>query len=144
MPDIVHKININAPVEKVYDAVSTSEGLKGWWTEHVDGESKEGEKLTFLFPETGPVMEVLELYTNELVKWKCTGSVEEWQDTIFTFEMEEKNGGCELLFAQSGWADQSDFFAHCNTKWAVFMLSMKEYCETGKGKAFPHDINIEK
>ena len=89
-------------------------------------------------------MEVLELYSNELVKWKCIDSIEEWKDTILTFEMEEKEGGCELLFAQSGWSDQTDFFAHCNTKWGTFMLSIKEYCETGKGRAFPDDINIEK
>jgi len=144
MADIVHKIKINTPAEKVYEAVATVDGLKGWWTANTEGECKEGGKLTFRFPETGPEMEVLELSPNEFIKWRCVDCVEEWKDTILTFDIEEKDGGTELLFAQSGWDYQSDFFAHCNMKWATFMLSLKEFCEKGKGHAFPDDISIEK
>lgn len=129
-------------MEKVFDAVATTDGLKGWWTENVVGESLEGETLTFKFPESGPGMEVLEV-TPEFIKWKCVEGPEEWKGTITTFDLEEADGKTEVLFAQSGWAEESDFFAHCNTKWAVFMLSLKEYCETGKGKAFPNDISID-
>lgn len=143
MADIVHKVTINAPAEKVFQSVSTVDGLKQWWTENIDGESKEQSRLTFKFPNSGPVMEVLELFPNEFIKWKCVDSIEEWKDTILTFDIEEKDGNTELLFAQSGWADQNDFFAHCNMKWAIFMLSLKELCETGKGRPFPEDIKIE-
>ncbi len=143
MPDIVHKINIHAPAEKVYDAIATVDGLKGWWTAHVEGESREGKKLAFRFPETGPVMEVLELCPHELVKWKCVGGEEEWKETILTFEIEERDGVSDLFFAQSGWEDQSSFYAHCNTKWALFMLSLKEFCQSGHGHPYPLDIKIE-
>lgn len=27
-----HQIMINAPAEKVYEAITTTEGFKGWWT----------------------------------------------------------------------------------------------------------------
>ena len=142
MPDIVHKVNINAGIKKVYDAVATVEGLKGWWTTFIEGESQEGEKLFFRFPETGPVMEVMELLENEFIKWKCIDCVEEWKETILTFELEENDGATEVLFAHSGWEEESGLFAHCNTKWAMFMLSLKLYCETGKGQAFPDDVKI--
>jgi uncharacterized protein YndB with AHSA1/START domain len=32
MPDIIHKIGINAPMEQVNAALSTAEGVAGWWT----------------------------------------------------------------------------------------------------------------
>jgi hypothetical protein len=32
--------------------------------------------------------------------------------------------------------------AHCSTKWAVFLLSLKDYLETEIDKPFPHDIHI--
>ncbi|MCB9747835.1 MAG: SRPBCC domain-containing protein [Candidatus Omnitrophica bacterium] len=140
MADITHKITINTSKEKVYQAIATVDGLKGWWTEHIDGASAEGQQLTFRFPNTGPVMEVLELMTDEFIKWKCVDGVEDWKNTILTFELEEKDNNCELLFAHSGWGDQSEFYAHCSMKWAVFLLSLKEYCETGKGQPFPDDI----
>ena len=143
MADIVHRISINASSEKVFRAVSTVDGLKGWWTGYVDGASQEGKQLTFRFPESGPVMDVLELQPNEFVKWKCVDGVDEWKGTIVTFELEEQNGSTDLLFAQSGWEEQSNFFAQCNTKWAVFLLSLKEFCEDGEGHPFPEDIKIE-
>jgi hypothetical protein len=31
---------------------------------------------------------------------------------------------------------------HCSTKWAVFMLSLKELLEKGKGHPAPDDIEI--
>jgi uncharacterized protein YndB with AHSA1/START domain len=31
MADIVHRIGIKAPVSKVYAALSTVEGVAGWW-----------------------------------------------------------------------------------------------------------------
>jgi hypothetical protein len=33
-------------------------------------------------------------------------------------------------------------FTHCSTKWAVFLLSLKEVLETEQGKASPNDILI--
>lgn len=141
MADIVHQLKIDAAQDKIFDAVATVEGLKGWWTEHVEGESVEGETLSFNFPNEGPVMEVLEV-SPDFVKWKCTSGPNEWLNTIITFDLEEKKGSTEVLFAQSGWLEDSAFFAHCNMKWAVFLLSLKEYCETGTGRAFPNDISI--
>jgi uncharacterized protein YndB with AHSA1/START domain len=144
MTDIVHRLNINAPGAKVFQAVSTVDGLKGWWTNHVDGVSQEGKQLTFRFPDQGPVMEVLELIPDEFIKWKCVDGVDAWKDTILTFEMEDLDGGTDLFFAQSGWEEQTGFFAQCNTKWALYLLSLKEFCEQGQGHPFPKDIQIEK
>ena len=143
MADIVHKIQISKPKEDVYSAVATVDGLKGWWTTNVDGESKEGSNLTFKFPEEGPGFEVMELYEPEFVKWRCVDGPDDWKDTFVTFELEEKDGGTELLFGHSAWEDQNDFFAHCNTKWATFMLSLKSFCEKSAGSPFPDDIKIE-
>ncbi len=143
MADIVHKISVSASAADVYQKIATIEGLKEWWTENTEGESKESGSISFKFPETGPVVEVLELMDQEFIKWKCTDGPEEWINTVFTFELEEKDGVTEVLFAHLAWEDQTDFFAHCNTKWATFMLSLKEVCEGKKGHAFPNDIPID-
>lgn len=45
MPDIRHRVGIKAPINQVYDAVATREGVAGWWTRDVDGESRPGKTL---------------------------------------------------------------------------------------------------
>ena len=32
MADIIHRVGIKAPISKVYAALSTVEGVAGWWT----------------------------------------------------------------------------------------------------------------
>ena len=43
MADIIHKIRIEAPIEKVFEAFTTIDGLKGWWTKWTSFEKGEGE-----------------------------------------------------------------------------------------------------
>ena len=51
MPDIMHKISINAPRERVYSALATVDGLAGWWTSTTSGQSEPGKTLEFRFGE---------------------------------------------------------------------------------------------
>jgi len=133
MNDIVHKMSINAPIEKIYSSISTMDGLKAWLTSEVEGTYAEGNLLSVNILEWKLNIEVLELIENEFVKWRCTDGLEEWKGTVITFELEEKNGSIEVFFGHSGWSDQTEFFAHCNTSWAVFLLNLKNICENGEG-----------
>ncbi len=31
---------------------------------------------------------------------------------------------------------------HCSTKWATFLMSLKQFAETGKGEPAPNDVRI--
>lgn len=80
---------------------------------------------------------------NSLVKWKHTGNVpEDWAGTEILFELRKEENEVIVRFRHLNWKEASDFMAHCSTKWAVFMLSLKDSIETVKGKSFPNDIHI--
>jgi hypothetical protein len=32
---------------------------------------------------------------------------------------------------------------HCSTKWAIFLMSLKAFVETGKGAPSPDDVKID-
>lgn len=49
MADIIHRIGIKAPVLKVRAAVSTVEGVAGWWTRETTGESEPGGTVKVRF-----------------------------------------------------------------------------------------------
>lgn len=51
MPDIMHLSRIHAPRERVYDAVTTAEGIRNWWRCDTDLESTIGGSGEFRFHE---------------------------------------------------------------------------------------------
>jgi len=142
MSDILHKITIKAPRAKVYEALSTLGGLSAWWTSTTSGESAPGKTLEFRFGEHVSRMRVDELQTGKRVAWECTEATPDWVGTKLTFDLSEDEGRTTLLFGHRAWQEQTPFFAHCSMKWATFLLSLREYVETGSGRPFPRDVAI--
>ena len=62
MFDILHRIGIRAPAEKVFNALSEEAGLAGWWTRDVKAAPSVGAINHFRFGDKGfNAMKVLEL-----------------------------------------------------------------------------------
>jgi len=149
MVDIIHRIGIKSAAVRVYKALATLEGLGNWWTEEVDGEDRPGGKIEFRFrSKTGEligkmVMEVKELKPDKSVRWQCVDGPAEWIRTDVTFELYEQDNQTIVLFGHRNWREAIEFTSHCSMKWAVFLLSLREYVETGKGKPSPNDLKID-
>ncbi len=149
MVDILHRIGIKSPAARVYQALASPDGLSRWWTEEVSGSGATGEKLDFLFrSKTGEllgkmVMEVQELAPSLAVRWHCMEGPAEWIGTAITFQLSEQDNQTILLFGHRNWHEATESTHHCSTKWAVFLLSLREYVETGKGRPSPHDLKID-
>src|SRR5450631_1926253 len=139
MADIRHRVGIDAPRERVYEAVATVEGLSTWWTGTVDGDPSAGGRLRFFFsrPEPGAVMEVTEALPGERVAWRCVEGPQEWVGTEITFDMRDGDGETVLAFAHTGWREPVEFMSHCSTKWAYFLLGLKAWQDGGAPTAYP-------
>ncbi|HMJ47961.1 MAG TPA: hypothetical protein VK498_11570 [Ferruginibacter sp.] len=48
-----------------------------------------------------------------------------------------------VLFGHRNWKEEVKFMADCSMKWGIFLLSLKEFVETGKGRLSPNDIKID-
>jgi uncharacterized protein YndB with AHSA1/START domain len=149
MVDIIHRIGIKAPLSEVYAAVSTVEGVAGWWTQDTSGESRPGGNVEVVFrTPTGDVrgkmvFEVLELNPNKEVRWRFKSGPEEWIGTDVTFSLSDAGDQTLIQFGHRNWREAVDFTAHCSMKWATFLLSLKQLVETGKGKPSPDDLKID-
>ncbi|MGB1262465.1 MAG: SRPBCC family protein [Cognaticolwellia sp.] len=144
MYSINHRIGINAPVSAIYQALTTNEGLAQWWTNDVSGAGDVGAIIKFRFNGGGPDFAVAQLITDELVRWQHKGNVPEaWRGTEISFSLESTTEQVFVNFSHCHWQESSDFMAHCNSKWAVFLLSLKALLEVGKGRPFPEDIQID-
>lgn len=134
---IKHLFHINAPREKVYEAISTIAGLSGWWTATTAGNPEIGGTIQFRFGEYGgPQMKVTKLIPNENVTWECVPSSNGWDGHIFTFSLDENEGKTRVRFSQSGWTEQDDFYASCCFSWGRYMESLRQLCQTGRGEAY--------
>jgi uncharacterized protein YndB with AHSA1/START domain len=149
MIDIIHRVGIVAPVSKVYEALSTVKGVAGWWTTDTSGSSAVGGTVTarFLSPagkEIGKMsMEVIALDPDKKVHWRVTAGPEEWIGTDIIFDLYHEGEYTIVLFGHKNWREAVEFTSHCSMKWAVFMLSLRELVETGKGKPSPNDMKID-
>jgi uncharacterized protein YndB with AHSA1/START domain len=143
MVDILHRIGVEkASPEKVYAALTTIDGLAGWWTEQTAGDPGVGGTLEFRFAPGGFDMEVIGLEPAQRVHWQVTDGPPEWLGTQVTFDLSQVDGYTIVLFAHEGWAEPGEFMHHCSTKWASYLLSLKALMETGTGAPAPHDVLI--
>lgn len=140
--DIVHRIGATAPIEKVYAALTTVDGLAAWWTEDTDGDAAPGGLLRFRFPPGGFDMKVLETEPSRRVLWEVVDGPEEWIGTRVSFDLRTEGEWTILLFRHEGWREQVEFMSHCSTKWASYLLSLKKLVETGAGDPSPNDVRI--
>ncbi len=149
MFDIVHRIGIKAAPASVYDALSTIDGLASWWTNDVTGAATEGGKLTFSFRlpsgelKGSMVMAVREHREPTRVLWECVDGPAEWVGTTISYDLIDEEGQTTVKFAHRGWREEVDFTAHCSMKWAVFLLSLRDYVQTGAGQPSPDDLKID-
>ncbi|MFI6265401.1 SRPBCC domain-containing protein [Micromonospora sp. NPDC051006] len=143
MVDILHRVGVVAPLDDVYRAVATPEGIAGWWTTDTVGRSEVGGRLAFRFGDLGGFdMEVLELDPAGHVRWRVTDGPEEWIGTEIDWRLDQRDEYTIVQFKHEGWREPVEFMRHCSTKWATFLMSLKELMETGRGRPAPDDVKI--
>ncbi len=144
MTDINHQVGIKASPETIYELLTTDSGLSQWWTNDISGAGVVGSVIKFRFNGGGPDFSVSQLVPNKSVVWKHVGSVPEaWVGTEILFQLRVEDNQTLVRFIHSNWKESTNFLAHCSTKWAVFLLSLKDAAEIGKGKPFPNDTHID-
>jgi uncharacterized protein YndB with AHSA1/START domain len=143
MADILHRVGVKTPTpEKVYAALTTVDGLAGWWTDDTAGSAQVDGVLHFRFPVGGFDMKVLEATPSERVEWLVVDGPEEWVGTTVEWRLRQHGDYTIVLFSHQGWREPVEFMSHCSTKWASFLMSLKSLVESGEGAPAPRDVQI--
>jgi uncharacterized protein YndB with AHSA1/START domain len=138
MPDILHRVGIDASPNKVFAALTTIDGLCGWWVSTTTGSTAKGGTINFGFCD----MQVVSAEPNKLVHWRCTRGPDEWLNTEVIFRLEWKEDQTFVVFKHANWKEPVEFMHHCSTKWATFLLSLRDSVEKSDGHPVPHDLKI--
>lgn len=142
--EIWHEIHITASPGRVYRALTDVRKLAGWWTTDTRGQSAVGKKLEFWFyGQLAAEMVVAALKVDELVRWRVTKrSTPDWVGTELEFKIFREGKQTFLHLRHSKWRAAAKMFPECSMHWAIFLLSLKEFVETGKGRPHPYDMPV--
>jgi len=143
---INHQVGIKATPENVCKALTDTEKLAQWWTTDTRGSgAKVGDTIEFWFPGGFcQKFDVKELEPGKRVVWKSPKGqgADEWEDTEVAFDLSTDEKQTFIQFRHSGWRESTAFQGHCSMRWAVFLLSLKEVLERGKGRPIPYDLEV--
>lgn len=137
MKNIEHIQYIRTPIAKVYEALTTQTGLGEIWTKKLVVKPENGFVNEFDFNDNyATKMKIVELEENKHILWECIDSDPEWIGTKISFDLAEKDGVTSVILKQLDWREVTEFYRWCNYNWAMFLYSLKLYCEEGKGMPF--------
>ena len=133
--DYESRLTLTASTDAVFDALTTIEGLAGWWAP-VTGDGLTGGELTFKFDPAAPVVMRVDAADRGVeVRWtNVANHLEDWVGTTLHFDLEAMPaGGTELRFRHAGLTPRLECFSDCKNGWDHFIPSLRSYVETGTG-----------
>jgi len=132
--DSLHEIPIAAPPAKVYEAWTTAEGLRAWWTSDVTTPAGAGGEYTFGFG--GGVRFHFrrdEEVAGERVRWTGVagpGMPSEWIGTHIEVRISKASDGrTRMQFEHRDWATIEGAYCACNTTWGELVYRLRNWCE---------------
>lgn len=143
MPEILHRVGIEAPAHHVYRALATRSGLMNWWTWHVKGEPGPGAVVSVRFGDASSAeLTVQELSPAEKVRWRCTAGPDPWVGTEITFTLVPAGRETIVSFRHAGWREADETMAHFGTWWAYYLFSLRSWVEDGRGTPYPESRSV--
>jgi uncharacterized protein YndB with AHSA1/START domain len=136
---------IEAPPEDVYAALTTQEGVRGWWTLDCDVPTAVGQTIRIRFGTTYKDLRIERLEPQREVQWACTAACldveqlarkDEWLGTRIFFRLRGSGKATQLELEHFGLVPQFECFDLCSAGWREFMASLKLFAETGMGRPF--------
>jgi uncharacterized protein YndB with AHSA1/START domain len=112
MPDMLYRVGVCAKPERVYEAPTTIDGLRGWWVSQTKGDAGPDGTIDFGHCQ----MCVLEAAPAHLVRRRCIQGPEEPIGTKVSFVLCRKEEQTFVLFWHAHRQEPVEFMHHCSTR----------------------------
>lgn len=137
MSSIKEKLLIRATSAQVFEALTTPDGYRGWWSKDCQIAQKAGGESQLKFNKDGNVVTMRfrldEAVPDKAVRWTCVGhDMESWIGTTLTWALATEGKSTEVMLEHGGWkGDVPEPVVH---GWRHFIGSLRSYVETGQGQ----------
>ena len=132
MPEIALQIDVPAPVGEVYRALTTTDGVAGWWTTRNETSGTVGATDRFWFPDMPRPWElrVKKAEPGAALAWHCTGGPDEWIGTDVRWTLEPtEDGGTRVVFDHTGFRAVTPMLRVVGVGWVQMLLRLQQYAE---------------
>jgi uncharacterized protein YndB with AHSA1/START domain len=132
MTTLFHKVAVHAQQTAVFDALTTSAGLKAWYAADIQGNLGKGGEFTVSSSEHESfTWKVVELISDTSIQWRCLLGPKEAIGTVVTFKLSETGEGKTSVECEhSGHPISGKALESCNTFWGILLGHLKSYVET--------------
>lgn len=120
LPDITQTVLVEAPIQKVWDYVSTAEGISAWFMPN-DFQAQEGYEFTIQSPFGPSPCKVLEV--DEPHKLSFQWDTDGW---FVTFLLKEVGSQTEFTLIHGGWKDGESIVQKAKRSNAVVRSTMEQ------------------
>ena len=144
MEKTTHFIGVKCTLKEMFYAISEPSGLEKWWVTSAEGISGLGEILHLTFNNlTTLKFQYDKIIPNEKLVLTCFDSFKSWNNTQLIFEIKEKDNQIFLTHIHQKINSQDiESLTYFTTKWTVYLLSLKQYLETGVGTPYPNETKL--
>ena len=133
MPDILHDLPIDVPRLRVFEALTTPEGLDLWWTARSAGTPAPGAEYELWFgPDYDWRARVTRVVPGEEFELELVRADPDWTGTRVGCRLEDRGGGTWLRFWHTGWREASEHYRISSYCWAMYLRILRRALEHGE------------
>lgn len=143
MAEIFHHFLVNTSVDRVFETISTPDGLDKWWAKKTTGKSRVGETFHFFFePDYNWTAIVSKYIPYEEFELTMQTSDDDWKGSKVGFRLKNRNKVTEVKFYHTGWREDNEHFRMSNFCWAMYLRILKRYLEFGEFVEYADRLHV--
>ena len=145
---IVREVTLNAPMERVYEAISTPKGIESWFANSVEGNCAVGDQPVFDEGDYGKFRVAViaaDPHSHFAYRWVSSPNLAnvgftdnplDHPNTLVEFFLEPCDEGTKLKVVESGFASLPEDYAAKNAEnntggWEHMLGNLEKYISTG-------------
>lgn len=132
MPDVLFRFDVDTDPQTVLDAITTTEGIKGFWTSRADVPTTVGATLELGFAVAPAPFDLRLVQSDDrTVVWRTETFPPHWVGTSVRWDVDPREDGATVTFRHAGFADEHEA-AQVAYTWGQIMVKLKQFAETGR------------
>ena len=143
MADIFHNFPIEASADKVFEAISRSEGLDKWWTKRSTVSPVSGGMYTLEFGPGYIWKAVVTAYEKgKSFELQMTEADADWLGTRIGFILTIHQNKTAVNFYHTGWPHISEHYKISSYCWAMYLRILKRHLEYGEWVPYEKRLHV--
>ncbi|HKX14801.1 MAG TPA: hypothetical protein VJN19_06390 [Propionibacteriaceae bacterium] len=131
MGDVLFTFDVEAAPDAIRRALTTSEGIAGFWTDRAEVPAEVGGTLMLGFPNApAPFDLVLSQSDDKMITWRTQTFPPQWVGTEIRWEISAGDGASTVTFRHGTFGDETEE-GRVAFVWGQVMVQLKRHVETG-------------